>query len=127
MQSHKERFNEVLIGFESFSFTEQQIKECLPDFETVLRDYKCCLYCKVGRDKAQCMTSVGDGSYRGYFGLSKKGCSMYGQPSFAVHKCPGPVERREQIAKVKTARREDPLFAGSKDPERDASVHYTDR
>ena len=107
----KSQYREILIGFEEFSFSEQQISEYLSDFRAAEHDYKRCLHCRVGTSAAMhCSTFVGDARAKGYYALDRKGCSMYKRPSFAVHKCPGPVERREQIAQRKIYKKGEPLF-----------------
>lgn len=128
MQSQKDRFHDLLIGFEEFNFSEQQIKAAIHDLEQAERDYMSCLYCKVGRvEKERCRTSVGSFNYKGYFAMSSNGCNLYRQPSFAVHDCPGPVERRELIARAKAARKGEALVAGNADQNKKNPARYTER
>jgi hypothetical protein len=92
-----ERFWLVLRGFEKFGIRDY-IPEYLNQFETALGDLIVCSKCL-----GKCCTSVYiDGGRSMYFGLDYRGMSFYnsGKPIFAVHMCPGPMERKEQIKKL---------------------------
>ena len=115
MDSLKFKYRSVLVGFEKYSFSEQDIRLREPDFEQVLHDYNACENCegtlcktslnykcsdwykhlkaKTEKCNDKCYPQV----FRGYYALSHKGCSLYQKPSFAVYPCPGVVERKEQI------------------------------
>ncbi len=118
-KSLKAKYREVLIGFERYSFTEEQIYEADRDFELAAADLEACQEC----DGELCKTIVNhrcsnpywhqlrgnhctDDCYplqnRAYYALEHKGCTMYGRPTFAVHMCPGPLERKEELLGKKT-------------------------
>lgn len=113
-ESLKLKYRELLIGFERYSFTEQQIYEARHEFEQALQDLRACQDC----DGELCRTMNNhkcsnpywhqqqgkpctDACYplrnRAYYALHHRGCAMYGRPSFAVHMCPGAVERKEEL------------------------------
>lgn len=118
MDKLKFKYRQVLIGFEKYSFSEQVIRQFEPDFELALHDYEACQDC----EDALCKTSLNykcsdwykhlkaktekcnDKCYpqvfRGYYALHHKGCSMYNRPTFAVFRCPGPAERKQQILRA---------------------------
>ncbi len=115
----KSKYFELLIGFESLSFTDAQIYEARHDFEQALVDLKACKKC----DGETCRTGLNYRcsnpywhqqrgnpctkecyplTFRGYYGLWKRGSRTQEQPVFAVHPCPGTVERQESLLENKT-------------------------
>lgn len=103
-QTLKETFRNVLIGFERFSFTEEQIKQFADDFEWALEDYYSCKACKVGLDpEAKCRSHTGrvKKGTPGYYSLYLLGCELYKRPSFAMTLCGDPelaLKRKRKIA-----------------------------
>ena len=117
--SLKTRYREILIGFERYSFTEEQIYETRHDFELALHDLAACKACDGEICKTmnnhRCSNSYWhhqkgrpctDACYplrnRAYYALDHRGCNTYERPTFAVHLCPGPLERKEQMLGKKT-------------------------
>jgi len=119
-KSLKAKYREVLIGFEKYSFSEEQIRVNEGYFESALRDLEACQEC----DGSICRTTVnhrcarpylhhedirrcGDecfGNERAYIALYRAGCATYKAPVFAVHLCPGAAERKRQILEAITAK-----------------------
>lgn len=101
-KSLKAKYREVLIGFERYNFTEEQIYEADRDFELAAADLEACKAC----DGESCKTMVNhhcdNPGHRAYYALWHKGCRTYGRPTFAVHMCPGPLERKEELLRKKT-------------------------
>jgi len=114
-------YREVLIGFERYSFTEEQVRLNEGDFESALNDLQACKEC----DGEICRTTVnyrckrphrhyenrhrcGDECYpgtdRAYIALYHAGCAVNNAPVFAVHRCPGVTERKKMILDAITAR-----------------------
>ncbi len=117
--SLKNKYREVLTGFERYSFTEQQIFEARHDFNLAAQDLQACQEC----NGELCRTIINhqcanpyrhaakdrpctDDCYplrnRAYYALDHRGCNMYERPTFAVYLCPGPLERKEQMLGKKT-------------------------
>lgn len=113
-ESLKSRYREVLIGFERYSFTEKQVFEARHEFELALHDLAACQNCTGELCKTmnnhRCSNTYWhqqrgqpctDACYplrnRAYYALNHRGCTTYERPTFAVHLCPGPVERKEQL------------------------------
>lgn len=115
----KIKYHELLIGFENLSFTEEQVYDARHEFEQALDDLEACKVC----DGETCRTSLNYRcsnqywhqqrnhpctkdcwplQFRGYYGLWKKGSRTQERPVFAVHSCPGTVERQEQLLENKT-------------------------
>lgn len=118
----KHQFQEVLTGFEKYSWDEQVIKRHAGDFETALKDLQACKKCegvcktdfnhacsswfehfKLGRP---CTDECYPEKFRGYYALNKIGCAAYNLPSFKVFRCPGRAQRLEQIVQTMTSLRE---------------------
>ncbi len=118
-ESLKLKYHEVLIGFERYSFTEQQIYEARHKFELALGDLRACQNC----DGELCRTMNNhkcsnpyrhhqrgrpctDACYplrnKAYYALEHRGCTMYERPTFAVHLCPGALERKEELLGKRT-------------------------
>lgn len=118
-ESLKVKYREVLIGYERYSFTEEQIYEERYEFDLALKDLKACEEC----DGELCRTITNHRcsnpyyhqfkpctdecyplnlNFRGYYALWHKGCRQEGRPVFAVHLCPGPAERKEQLLRKRT-------------------------
>ena len=113
----KTKFYDVLVGFEQFSFTEEQLddvgvtsglemaqadmkacKECDGDGCMTMINYSCINpYWHIEQKQAKCGAACYSDGFRGYYALHKAGCKQYGRPSFAVYKCPGPEERKTKI------------------------------
>ncbi len=107
----RERYKHILAGFESFKFTDEQLRLKYFIFEHARLDMESCLKC----DGTICKTwvnrqenldprsrefkgydyGVQQGKY--YYALQPKACAVYKMPSFAVVKCPGVTVRKEQI------------------------------
>ncbi len=106
---------EVLIGFEKFSFTEDQLKDTESDFQMAQHDLRICQEC----DGESCMTSINykcinpfwhqvqkqakcgpacyESNFQGYYALHKTGCALYDRPAFAIYRCPGAEARKQEI------------------------------
>jgi len=101
--TYKEKYREILIGFEKFSFTEEQLKNGEGMLDHVLADRRACEKC----DGENCLTSVNDPysqvQWRGYQGLCVKSAHIYGRPVEIVYPCPGPDVRKRQILDAMTA------------------------
>lgn len=112
-QTLKETFRNVLIGFERFSFTEEQIRQYADDFEWALEDYYSCKACKVGLDpEAKCRSHTGrvKKGTPGYYSLYWIGCELYKRPSFAMTICGDPelaLKRKRKIAESMLSGREE--------------------
>jgi len=112
--SLKNKYWDVLVGFEKYSFSDEQINLNQSCFETALSDLKACEAC----DGSLCKTSINhrcsnpychvtkgnpctDECYpqelRGYYALWHKGCRDYKRAVFAVFACPGVECRKEQL------------------------------
>ena len=113
----KIKYHDVLVGFEQFSFTEEQLAETgtLSGLEMAQSDLEVCRAC----DGESCRTGISyscinpywhkelkqekcgpecyKDSFRGYYALNKAACKQYGRPVFAVNKCPGVEVRKEEI------------------------------
>lgn len=117
--SLKNRYREVLMGFERYSFTEAQIYEARHEFELALKDLKACKVCEGELCKTmnnhRCSNSYWhhqkgrpctDACYplrnQAYYALDHRGCNTYERPTFAVHLCPGTLERKEELLGKKT-------------------------
>lgn len=119
-ESLKVKYREALIGFEQYSFTEEQIYEERYEFDLVLKDLKACKEC----DGELCRTITNHRcsnpyyhqfkpctdecyplKFRGYYALWHKGCRQEGRPVFALFPCPGPAERKELLLERVTSKR----------------------
>lgn len=122
-ESLKNKYREVLIGFERYSFTEAQIYEARHEFEAALADFRACHGCEgdICRTSVNyrcsdpywhqqcgnpCTEECWPQHFRGYYGLWHRGCRIQERPVFAVHKCPGSAERKEQILERLTSKHE---------------------
>lgn len=121
--SLKTKFYKVLLGFERYSFTDEQIRAAIYDFEQALRDLKACQECEGDICKTSvthqcsnpywhslegnsCTDECYHKTFRAYCALNHKGCRLYGQPTFAILRCPGVEERKEQILESMTSKYE---------------------
>ncbi len=116
----KHKYRHILIGFEKYSFSEQTINAFDPEFEMVLNDRDACQNCdgKVCRSwlnqdcsdwyrhlktrQEKCNNNCYPQASRKYYALWHKG-STTNKPSFAVFRCPGTAERKEQIVAAMTS------------------------
>lgn len=97
--SLKNRFREVLVGFEKFSFSEEQVSEAKYDFEMALTDLEACKKCRGGKCKTTANTKTfvasggevveyyGDMAY--YAALHEGDSKYYNRPSFRLFECGG--------------------------------------
>ena len=114
IDSPRVKFREVLTGFEQYSFTSRQLAEYQFDLEHCASDLAACKscdgnLCRTIQNKNCCDPEwhiqpnrrCGDDCYpqknRAYYALYHHGCRMYGGPSFAVHMCPGVIERKNRL------------------------------
>ena len=119
--SLKIKYREVLVGYEKYSFTEEQLREAEFDFELALPDLKACQACNgdlcrtiINRNcnnpywhavnARPCTDECYPLTMRAYYGLHHEGCGTYERPSFAVNKCPGVEKRKEQLVGQMRAR-----------------------
>ena len=108
----KARFEHLLAGFESFKFTNEQIRFKRFSFEHARLDMESCLKCNGTicktwvnrREKIDPRTRELSGydyenqhGRKYYYALHPKACAVYKSPSFAVFKCPGVAVRKEQL------------------------------
>lgn len=122
--SIKKEFQEVLIGFEKYSFTEEQLAVVRNQLEMVAHDLAACKHCN-----GTCMTTINhrcvnsyyhnekktakcdkecySNEYAGYYGLHHAGCRIYQFPTFAVYRCPGASDRKKAIMDNMTSKRQD--------------------
>lgn len=118
----KQKYREVLTGFEQFSFTEEQILNSQGEFDMALKDLQACKECRGGE---VCRTVLnhkcanpywhtqehggkcGDACYPGknrlFYALHKRACENHGTPMFAFFHCPGAAKRKEKILDALTA------------------------
>lgn len=118
-ESLKLKYHEVLIGFERYSFTEQQIYEARHEFELALQDLRACQNCtgelcrtmnnhrcsnpyQHHQHGRPCTDACYPLRNRAYYALEHRGCTMYERPTFAVHLCPGALERKEELLGKRT-------------------------
>ncbi|MGB9866736.1 MAG: hypothetical protein ACPLPR_02355 [Bacillota bacterium] len=108
----KARYRSVLVGAEFLSFSEEQLRAEMFNFEDCLADLKACLECKADavrvvqlKDRegnpeyevylvSKCRTIAGNGFYKALDVAGSKDC---GRPVFRMYNCPGPVQRKKQI------------------------------
>ena len=120
MSEIKNKYWIALAGFEKYAFTDEQIRLAEGSLGSAIEDIAACENC----DGETCMTSINHRcrnrylhfitrtgkcdencypeQFRGYYGLHHAGCRLYSGPSFAVHRCPGPEERKQQIITSRT-------------------------
>ena len=110
----REKYRDLLVGFEKFSFTEEQILAAIGEFDLALSDLRTCEAC----DGDICKTvnnhrckhlywhTLGPGKcdekcypQRGqmFYALYKSACASYKMPIFAMFECPGVAERKEEL------------------------------
>ncbi len=113
--SLRERYKYLLAGFEDFNFTDEQLRLATFSFENAKLDFESCMACQgdICKTTVNRMANVDGrtGEFTGwdyskqrggkfYYALLPKGCAMYKRPHFAVIECPGPAERKEEIASI---------------------------
>ena len=115
----KDKFWSVLVGFEKYNFTEEQIAAYACDFETATFDYNACTVCngelcrttinrncidplshyaKGGKCSDKCFSP--ENNIHQYYALSHSGCLAYGRPAFAIHGCPGPEAKKGKMLEI---------------------------
>ncbi len=110
MSEIKKRYREVLVGFEKFSFSDEQLMASKHDLDLALQDLEICKQCKGGncRTTANTKNYIPPGSnkeftyYGGspyYFALHEYDCRFYQQPCFRLFECPGWDQRKVDIEK----------------------------
>lgn len=108
----RHRYRHLLNGFEHFGFTEEQLVKAIGPFENCLLDMKSCQECdgRICKTTAnrKSKTDWATGEFLGwdyskqdggryFYALHPEGTALYKEPTFALFKCPGVVERKEQI------------------------------
>lgn len=105
----KKRYRPLLFGYEHYSWSEGVLAGYLCAFEQALQDIRTCASCRV-RDIRTYEVERGERTTtrhhpRGcqasgpgmWYGLSRSACAEYERPSFAMHECPGPQRRMQQV------------------------------
>ena len=121
-ESLKQKYRDVLVGFEKFSFTEGQILNSLGEFDAALKDLQACKECDGGEicrttinykcahpywhteGQGKCRDECYPGKQRMYYALYKLACEKYQMPMFAFFYCPGVAQRKEQILNAMVAK-----------------------
>jgi hypothetical protein len=137
-ESLKNKYRDILVGYEKYSYDEKTLLRYQGDLDNVLVDQLACMRC----DGIICKSSLnhhcknpyqhlykkdrlcGDecysNTYKGYYGLHKAACRNSEHPGFAVFECPGPKERKKGLVEqLQTAKYDDsqaplPVLAGAR-------------
>ena len=112
----KQRYQKVLVGFERFSFSEEQLRLYMADFEIALADLAACMECKSVQSRLvkskeddehpvtvrdDCQGATGHGLY---LALHAGDCAKYKKPMFRAFPCGGPLARLNAIRTAMTRR-----------------------
>ena len=112
--SLKVKFSYLLDGFEAFNFTEEQLQLVMSSLENARLDMEFCTTC----DGNICRTMINRRArvhpktleFEGwdfrkqvgkmFYALSPEGCATYKRPVFSLFRCPGVVQRKEQLISI---------------------------
>lgn len=107
MPSLKQKYMPILAGYERIlSIKESDIELNELDLQIALHDYNACIRCK---GPESCSTYHGIMLYNKhtYYDLNRKALMLYKKLHFCLFQCPGPMERKLQISRRLTSRRDD--------------------
>ena len=118
----KMKYHRALVGFEKYSWTEEQLALVEPDLQIVLKDIEACTNCDGDLCRAdinhhcinnywhkECGHPCGPECYspdhndRRYYALWHPACDK-DNIGFAFFPCPGPAERKEKLLESITAK-----------------------